>query len=700
MGDSQLRFDFSEFAEAANHPLRPRDLPFETAYNDPPGNTFPDVLFKKIELNKNHAPTRQGWKTLNNFLSVYRSKQYETLRYLLLNKRGEIVDHVAITNHMPDRVMISPHFMSLKAYFIKLAQYTFEKDCKIIVAHNHPSGIIAPSEKDMKYTAFLQLIFRDRFAGHLILDHGFFGLFLPNKGWETVSLKSIKKDPLLKPNRNVLFDSDWKGGLSLAKAALLRCALGIDNGNEWNSNDWVAVTFTAGYGDIKALHYYHTSEFHGKKAAKLIFKKTVDIAMRSGATWAFAFTEQDSMLEPIMNIAEKTGVFSDFYVNGIFGHNLKIKGNVSKGFSYAFEVESTIRFLNENKHQSAAQHQKDNTQVATGMANDISNSKHYFYERVDTMQDNTNFNAFYKNPFVKGMTVPDFYLQEANGFKVYSGFSFRSMNDDKKSLVLARKSPEGKVETVTISSQLYQTMIDNTGTRLKKPETTPEVLLNYDQMIAKDAEETRPNKAVEFWHNYKVLCRQQASNPQEAMEVAKAIVRQMPVEEQKKLKRAMKAWENKTRKLTANPLLRPFVKPQETYNQRILNYYKENVKDLPIRNTAVHGQDALGVIRKGITSRDIPGQAVDPALRLKIGGTVKLALNCKTLFGETRKRLPISEYTVVSSSEDLNKIVLLDKTGNSKYTLARDVFCEKIRKLEKKLEKRQHKQDKHESIRY
>jgi proteasome lid subunit RPN8/RPN11 len=700
MSDSKLQFGFSEFSDAASHPVKPRDLPFETAYNDPSDNSFFDILFKKIELNKNHVPTRRGWKTLNNLLSVYRNKRYETSRYLLLDTNGDIVDHVAFTNRIPDRSKIHPDSMSAYEYLSMLYQYVSEHNYKIIIAHNHPSGDVYPSKGDREVTALLSKMFGDFFAGNLILDHGSFGLLLPGKMWELVTLKSVKSDPLVKQNRNAFFDYDWNGGFSQDRVTLMRCALKIDSGSEWNSRDWVAVVFASAGKEIKALHYYHTSEFNKKQAADFIRKKTSDIAMRSGAIWAFAFTENDSMLKPIKNIAKETGVFMDFYVNGVIGYNMGLGGLASKYFSHDTEFESTIHFQHKKIPQSVDQHQQANTQIAAVMANDVSYNENYFYEGEQDMQDDTKFNAFYQNPFVKGTVAPDFYLQEAAGFKAYSGFNFMKMNDDQKSLVLAKKSPEGKEETVTIASPLYQAMIDNAGTCLKKPATTPEVLHSYDRMIAKDAHETRPNRAVDFWHNYKVLCRRQASNPAEAMEVAKSIVRQMPAGEQKKLKRTMKAWEKKTRKLTANPLLRPFVKPQETFNQRILRYYEENVRDLPIKNTGVHGQDALGVIRRGVASRDFPGQAIDPALRLKIGGTVKLALDCKTLFGERRKRLPIAAYTVVSSSEDLNNIVLLDKAGNSKYTLARDAFCEKMQKLEKKLEKRRHKQDKHESLRY
>jgi hypothetical protein len=79
---------------------------------------------------------------------------------------------------------------------------------------------------------------------------------------------------------------------------------------------------------------------------------------------------------------------------------------------------------------------------------------------------------------------------------------------------------------------------------------------------------------------------------------------------------------------------------------------------------------------------------------------VKLSLQCKTLFGESRKRLPVTAFTVVSASADLNKIVLLDKTGRTKYTVTRDDFIAKMQKLERKLDRRQQREDRYESIRY
>jgi hypothetical protein len=114
--------------------------------------------------------------------------------------------------------------------------------------------------------------------------------------------------------------------------------------------------------------------------------------------------------------------------------------------------------------------------------------------------------------------------------------------------------------------------------------------------------------------------------------------------------------------------------------------------------------ESLAAIRHGADTVDTPGKPVDPALKLRIGDTVKLSLHCRTLFGESRKRLPVTAFTVVSASALTNKIVLLDKTGRTRYTFARDEFIAKTiaktQKLERKLDRRQRREERYESMRY
>jgi hypothetical protein len=306
---------------------------------------------------------------------------------------------------------------------------------------------------------------------------------------------------------------------------------------------------------------------------------------------------------------------------------------------------------------------------------------------------------FAQFPYVPGVTVPPFALEDDGKLTPYSGFTFDKMGEDGKSVILTKWQIGQLKEWVTISNTLYGEMIDNARRAANREEPQRETITRFEAMMEKDVDERRPNTAADFWHNYKILCREQASNPQEAMEVARAIIRQMPRREQVKLRQSIKAYEAATKPLVSNPLLKAFVKPRETYNQRILAFYEENVRDLPIRNRSPYNHEAFP-IRHGRDTVDTPGKPVDPALKLKIGDTVKLSLQCRTLFGESRKRLPVTAFTVVSASSDFNKIVLLDKTGRTKYTLTRDEFIGKMQKLERKLDRQQRREDRYESMRY
>jgi hypothetical protein len=62
--------------------------------------------------------------------------------------------------------------------------------------------------------------------------------------------------------------------------------------------------------------------------------------------------------------------------------------------------------------------------------------------------------------------------------------------------------------------------------------------------------------------------------------------------------------------------------------------------------------------------------------------------------------LPVTAFTVVSASFDLNKIILLDKTGRTKHTLSRDDFMAKMQKFERKLDRRQQREERYETMRY
>jgi proteasome lid subunit RPN8/RPN11 len=900
------------------------------AINTPKTANLYSVVGNRIELNRERYPARRGWKTLNNLLSVYRDKRFETVRYLLIDKWGIIRDHAAVTSYSTNRCKIVPDDFSGKDFIDQVKEQAEHSSCKIIVIHNHPSGETEPSNEDIEITKSFEKAFGGLFAGHVILDHGTFGLCLPGKTFETITLPPKSDDPLVKPGGKAYF------GINLADSAdekfsILKTALQVDGFHSWNDADWVPVVFANGAGVTQALHYYGTAEFTGENAAKHIMDKTIMISRQCGAIWAFPVTDNRELLEPISRITKETNVFRDFYVNGTTGHSMGLGGSLTQNppvetnYASTFPVypavsppeqerqvagdiladgsgkeqkektmEKTMpegRELNREQHMALVEFldqcsTKTNDGLLRDYAREITGIREFnflkdfilpdennswevyreklreahrqelhsyterfpdepYHESVSLLRlleegervkrtpldflascGNTEDSAMYREvygneapfphglvravspqrialfhegaalplilldntpanwanlytqannsginvngiiptpeevenmgtgilrasedrlrnamskewqeeefkkdcalvqsmagatgekyltqaeeaqgkfaqfPYIPGIEVPPFALEEEGKLTPYSGFTFDKMGEDGKSVIL-RKWQIGQLEErVTVSNKLYAEMIANAKRAANREEPQRETITRFEKMMEKDTDERRSNTAVNFWHNYKILCQQQASNPQEAMEVARSIVRQMPPQEQAKLRRSIKAYEKATKPLVSNPLLKAFVKPRETYNQRILAFYKENVRDLPIKNRSPHGHEALSVIRHGVDTVDTPGKGVDPALKLKIGDTVKLSLHCKTLFGESRKRLPITAFTVVSASCDLNKIILLDKTGRTKYTLSRDDFIAKMQKLEKKLDRKQQREDRYESMRY
>jgi hypothetical protein len=136
--------------------------------------------------------------------------------------------------------------------------------------------------------------------------------------------------------------------------------------------------------------------------------------------------------------------------------------------------------------------------------------------------------------------VPSFALEEEGKLTPYSGFTFEKIGEDGKSVILRKRQIGQLEERVTVSNKLYAEMIANAKRAANREESQRETVTRFKKMMEKDADERRSNTALNFWHNYKIFCRQLASNPQKAMDVARSIVRQMPPQEKAKLRRSIK----------------------------------------------------------------------------------------------------------------------------------------------------------------
>ena len=104
--------------------------------------------------------------------SIYRNPMLEYF-HIILAKDGKLVRQMAMTSGLSGLVKVIP---SGGADELKKVLSDIDYDSAYLV-HNHPSGDISPSDDDLRCTGFyINEIFKDRFKGHIILDHDMFAL--------------------------------------------------------------------------------------------------------------------------------------------------------------------------------------------------------------------------------------------------------------------------------------------------------------------------------------------------------------------------------------------------------------------------------------------------------------------------------------------------------------------------------------------
>ncbi|MDR2079493.1 MAG: hypothetical protein LBP74_07230 [Treponema sp.] len=186
---------------------------------------------------------------------------------------------------------------------------------------------------------------------------------------------------------------------------------------------------------------------------------------------------------------------------------------------------------------------------------------------------------FVQNAYVPETEIPGFAELAGDAFVSYDGYQFARTENANQTIIIQKAGREAAV-----SAALYNSLITNTLSFLNEKHLTPEITEKYEQAVGADMHKTRTNTAANYWHNYRVLCREQASNPADAMEIAKSIIREMPYAEQEKFKEHIKVYAKTSR-------------PPETYNQRIINFYHAAVKNMPIDASIFTRNSLPGITR-------------------------------------------------------------------------------------------------------
>lgn len=266
------------------------------AFNDFAEHGVFDVVGTKIDLAEGGI-SAEGWNQLQAAMSIYRSKEFETMRYVLIDRHtGEIRDQLAVSTHMPDRCSVSDTEGKSLEGVMKRAM---ETDSLVVAVHNHPSGNVIESPQDAAFTDKLEARLnsgdKKMFGGHIILDHDTFNLYTSEKGWD------MKLDWNKVGHEDDLVNKDFalKGQRTDDTFMLMAVAEKVNDKSNW-SDDFVPVVFSTAKNEVSGVKFYDKS-FFDKTPAQIRNTFQFD-GIEAGAVNAFpVFTEA---LERKMNSVE------------------------------------------------------------------------------------------------------------------------------------------------------------------------------------------------------------------------------------------------------------------------------------------------------------------------------------------------------------------------------------------------------------
>ena len=252
------------------------------AFNDFVKHGVFDVVGTKIDLDDEGKISTTGFEQLHSAMSIYRSKEFETFRYIFIDKNsGEINEQLAISSYMPHACKTSLPDNSTLKQVISRAE---ETDSLIVAVHNHPSGNVTESIEDVKATKYLEKSFTrtdglSRFAGHIILDHDTFNLYTPKDGWKMqMDWENVGKEDVFL-NKNFPF-SEYSVNFTWQ---LEDIAKKINDTNNWNDN-YIPVLFS-NQNRISGIKFYDKSFFDNEP--QKIRNEFQFSGFEAGATEAF-----------------------------------------------------------------------------------------------------------------------------------------------------------------------------------------------------------------------------------------------------------------------------------------------------------------------------------------------------------------------------------------------------------------------------
>ena len=331
-----------------------------------------DIIGKQFETDSSGKPTLNGMKQLSKAMEIYSDKHYETARYLFI-KDGVITRHIAVTSQTPASTIIKPD----ERFLYQLKNYAEETGSKIVFLHNHPSGYVVPSEADINLTEYLTNFFEEQngensFSGHIILDHGTYGLYeSENRSWNALINDEIKPLSEVKKNYKIQLTehkkkADFNRDYTITERSLKELseyAKACDNGEVWNKKDWIPAFLLTGNGIVTSLEYINTLELQNEDSLseklKFLGRKygSESIIMLPSDKQQFLMCEryaQDTGKVKDVFLQNSDGTFevSDYRNGNIFNDlrvdEIKLEDTMTKNDAVLQKIEKEQKLRNEN----------------------------------------------------------------------------------------------------------------------------------------------------------------------------------------------------------------------------------------------------------------------------------------------------------------------------------------------------------------
>ncbi len=224
---------------------------------------------------------------LYNVMKIYRDRQFETFRFVFIDKKGNIKDHIAVSAEHPTRTPIAPAGESMFEHLEMVRKMSEGNDTQVVMVHNHPSGEVSPSSADEAVTHKVWQALGERYAGHIILDHGEFassqGVSTATRGRVPFGIHQLDEVTERDPTFASGTLPDWVGTQS-SPESMQDLALYVDR-----DESSIPTFMASGQGKLSAMHYIPRGVWEGPRDA--LAQHLIDVHKNTGTIWAFPIVD-------------------------------------------------------------------------------------------------------------------------------------------------------------------------------------------------------------------------------------------------------------------------------------------------------------------------------------------------------------------------------------------------------------------------